>query len=197
MFGTIIIGLRRSVQSNEAGTGAAAIVYATAQTKEPVSQGFVALLETFLTGVLCLFTSFAIVFSGACTQATKEISGIELASNAFESVISFFPIILSIIAVLFALSTLISWAYYGQKAWTFLLGEGKKRVLAFNLIYCLFIIIGSAMNVRSVIEITDAMMMAMSIPNIITLYILAPDIMRDLKDYCHRHDLKIGKFLIK
>lgn len=197
VFGTIIIGLRRSVQSNEAGTGAAAIVYATAQTKEPVSQGFVALLETFLTGVLCLFTSFAIVFSGACTQATKEISGIELASNAFESVISFFPIILSIIAVLFALSTLISWAYYGQKAWTFLLGEGKKRVLAFNLIYCLFIIIGSAMNVRSVIEITDAMMMAMSIPNIITLYILAPDIMRDLKDYCHRHDLKIGKFLIK
>ena len=197
VFGTIIIGLRRSVQSNEAGTGAAAIVYATAQTKEPVSQGFVALLETFLTGVLCLFTSFAIVFSGACTQATKEISGIELASNAFESVISFFPIILSIIAVLFALSTLISWAYYGQKAWTFLLGEGKKRVLAFNLIYCLFIIIGSAMNVRSVIEITDAMMMAMSIPNIITLYILAPDIMRDLKAYCHKHDLKIGKFLIK
>ena len=197
VFGTIIIGLRRSVQSNEAGTGAAAIVYATAQTKEPVSQGFVALLETFLTGVLCLFTSFAIVFSGACTQATKEISGIELASNAFESVISFFPIILSIIAVLFALSTLISWAYYGQKAWTFLLGEGKKRVLAFNLIYCLFIIIGSAMNVRSVIEITDAMMMAMSIPNIITLYILAPDIMRDLKDYCHKHDLKVGKFLIK
>ena len=82
VFGTIIIGLRRSVQSNEAGTGAAAIVYATAQTKEPVSQGFVALLETFLTGVLCLFTSFAIVFSGACTQATKEISGIELASIA-------------------------------------------------------------------------------------------------------------------
>ena len=135
VFGTIIIGLRRSVQSNEAGTGAAAIVYATSQTKEPVSLGFVALLETFLTGVLCLFTSFAIVVTGVLkTSAVGHISGIELASNAFQSVISFFPVILSIIAVLFAISTLISWAYYGQKAWTFLLGEGKKRVLVFNII---------------------------------------------------------------
>ncbi len=194
IFGTIIIGLRRSVQSNEAGTGAAAIVYATAQTKEPVSQGFVALLETFLTGVLCLFTSFAIVFSGACTSATTEISGIELASNAFQSVIPFFPIILSIIAVMFALSTLISWAYYGQKAWTFLLGEGKKRVLTFNLIYCLFIIIGSAMNVKSIIDITDAMMISMCVPNIIVLYILAPEIKRDLKDYLERHKMNFMKF---
>ena len=194
IFGTIIIGLRRSVQSNEAGTGAAAIVYATAQTKEPVSQGFVALIETFLTGVLCLFTSFAIVFSGACTHAAKEISGIELASNAFQSVIPFFPIILSIIAVMFALSTLISWAYYGQKAWTFLLGEGKKRVLAFNIIYCLFIVIGSAMNVKSVIDITDAMMIALCVPNIIVLYILAPEIKRDLKDYLERHKMNFIKF---
>ena len=194
VIGTIIIGLRRSVQSNEAGTGAAAIVYATAQTKEPVSQGFVALLETFLTGVLCLFTSFAIVFSGACTHATKEISGIELASNAFQSVIPFFPIILSIIAVMFALSTLISWAYYGQKAWTFLFGEGKKRVLAFNLIYCLFIVIGSAMNVKSVIDITDAMMIALCVPNIIVLYILCPEIKRDLKAYLERQDMKFIKF---
>ena len=197
VIGTIIIGLRRSVQSNEAGTGAAAIVYATAQTKEPVSQGFVALLETFLTGLLCLFTSFAIVFSGACTHAAKEISGIELASNAFQSVIPFFPIILSIIAVMLALSTLISWAYYGQKAWTFLFGEGKKRVLAFNLIYCLFIIIGSAMNVKSVIDITDAMMIALCVPNIIVLYILCPEIKRDLKSYLERQDMKLVNKFIK
>ena len=188
VFGTIIIGLRRSVQSNEAGTGAAAIVYATAQTKEPISQGFVALLETFLTGVLCLFTSFAIVFSGVLDHTTiGKISGIELASNAFQSVIPFFPIILSVIAVLFALSTLISWAYYGQKAWTFLMGEGKKRVLTFNLIYCLFIIIGSCMNVQSIIDITDAMMISMCVPNIIVLYILCKDVKVDLKAYCKKY----------
>ena len=197
VFGTIIIGLRRSVQSNEAGTGAAAIVYATAQTKEHISQGFVALLETFLTGILCLFTSFAIVLSGVLsTSCIGKISGIELASNAFQSVIPFFPVILSIIAVLFAMSTLISWAYYGQKAWTFLLGEGKKRVLMFNLIYCLFIVIGSAMNVKSIIDITDAMMIAMCVPNIIVLYILAPEIKRDLKAYCEKYNIKIGKLKV-
>lgn len=195
IFGVIIIGLRRSVQSNEAGTGAAAIVYATAQTKEHISQGFVALLETFLTGVLCLFTSFAIVFSGVLNNTQiGQISGIELASNAFQSVIPFFPIILSIIAVLFAMSTLISWAYYGQKAWTFLLGEGKKRVLMFNLIYCSFIVIGSAMNVQSIINITDAMMVSMCLPNIIVLYILAPEIKRDLKDYLERHNMNFMRF---
>ena len=195
VFGTIIIGLRRSVQSNEAGTGAAAIVYATAQTKEPVSQGFVALLETFLTGVLCLFTSLAIVSSGVLDMnAVGEISGIELASNAFQSVIPFFPVILSLIAVLFAMSTLISWAYYGQKAWTFLLGEGKKRVLTFNLIYCLFIVIGSVMNVKSVIDITDAMMIALCIPNVIVLYILAPEIKRDLKAYLEKHNMNFMRF---
>ena len=193
-FGIVIIGLRRSVQSNEAGTGAAAIVYAAAQAKEHISQGFVALLETFLTGILCLFTSFAIVFSGVLeNQTIGEISGIELASNAFQSVLSFFPIILSIIAVLFAMSTLISWAYYGQKAWTFLLGEGKKRVVIFNLLYCLFIIIGSAMNVSSILNITDAMMLSMCVPNIIVLYILAPEIKRDLREYLKKYNMNFIK----
>ena len=126
-------------------------------------------------------------------SAVGKISGIELASNAFQSVIPFFPVILSVIAILFALSTLISWAYYGQKAWTFLLGEGKKRVITFNLIYCLFIVIGSAMNVQSIIDITDAMMVSMCVPNIIVLYILAPEIKRDLRDYLKRHNMNFIK----
>ena len=206
-FGVLILGLRRSVQSNEAGTGAAAIVYSTAQTKEHISQGFVALLETILTGILCLFTSIAIIVTGVWKPAVeavetarkagielKEISGIELASNAFQSVLDFFPIILSIIAVLFAMSTLISWAYYGQKAWTFLLGEGKKRVISFNLIYCLFIIIGSAMNVESIVYITDAMMIAMCVPNVIVLYILAPEIKKDLREYLKKYNMNFIKF---
>ena len=88
---------------------------------------------------------------------------------------------------------MISCAYYGQKAWTFLLGEGKKRVLTFNLIYCLFIVIGSAMNVKSIIDITDAMMIAMCVPNIIVLYILAPEIKKDLKAYCQKY--KVGKLI--
>ena len=140
-------------------------------------------------------TSFAIVFSGILDQTqVGQISGIELASSAFESVISFFPYILSAVVIMFALSTLISWAYYGQKAWTFLVGEGHKRNLAFDVVYCIFVVVGSAMNVASVINITDAMMIAMSVPNIIALYILAPEIKNDLKLYCKNHN--IGKFIV-
>ena len=120
-------------------------------------------------------------------MGAQGISGIELASTAFQSVISFFPYILSLVVIMFALSTLISWSYYGLKAWNFLLGEGKKRNLTFNLIYCIFIVIGSAMNVGSVIYITDAMMIAMCVPNIIALYIMAPEIKRDFKVYCQKH----------
>ena len=94
---------------------------------------------------------------------------------------------------MFAMSTLISWAYYGQKAWTFLFGEGKKRVFTFNIIYCLFIIIGSAMNVESILNITDAMMIAMCVPNVIVLYILCPEVKKELMKYCVEH--KVGRWV--
>ena len=189
IFGTIIMGLRRSVQCNEAGTGSAPIAYATVKTKEPVSQGFVSLIEPFLTGLLCLLTAFVITITDNYHVVSGSITGIEMTSKAFSSVISFFPYILAVVVVLFGLSTLISWAYYGQKAWNFMFGEGHKRTLIFQLMYCGFIIIGSVMNLRSVINITDAMMISMSVPNIITMYFLAPEIKRDLCDYAKRHNI--------
>ena len=105
----------------------------------------------------------------------------------------FFPTLLAGIVLLYALSTIISWAYYGQKSWNFLFGEGKKRTLTFQFIYCAFILIGSVLNVTSVINITDAMMIAMSVPNIIAMYILAPEIKKDLAQYCKVHQL--GKWV--
>lgn len=189
IFGTIIMGLRRSVQCNEAGTGSAPIAYATVKTNEPVSQGFVSLIEPFLTGLLCILTAFVITITNSYHVEPNGISGIEMTSGAFSSVISFFPFILAIVVLLFALSTIISWAYYGQKAWNFLFGEGYKRTLTFQIAYCLIIILGSVMNLRSVINITDAMMISMSVPNIITMYILAPEIKKDLCEYAKRHKL--------
>ena len=189
IFGTIIMGLRRSVQCNEAGTGSAPIAYATVKTKEPVSQGFVSLIEPFLTGLLCLLTAFVITITNNYHVEAGGISGIQMTSTAFSSVISFFPYILAVVVVLFGLSTLVSWAYYGQKAWNFMFGEGHKRTLIFQLMYCCFIIIGSVMNLRSVINITDAMMISMSVPNIITMYLLAPEIKKDLQDYARRHHI--------
>ena len=151
-------------------------------------------MTDFLTGFMCTMTAFAIVISGVYTKYTPaNPAGIEMTSEAISSVMAFFPKILACIVLLYALSTLISWAYYGQKAWTFLFGEGKKRVFAFNMIYCLFIIIGSCMNVQSIIDITDAMMVSMCVPNIIVLYILAPEIKRDLRDYLKRHNMNFIK----
>ncbi len=189
--GTIIMGLRRSVQTNEAGTGSAPIAYAAVKTKEPISQGFVSLIEPLLTGLLCLLTAFVIVITDSYDNSSNAVVGIQVTSSAFCSVFPYFKYVLSVVVCLFALSTLISWAYYGQKAWTFMFGEGKKRIIAFQLFYCTFIVIGSFLNVTSVINITDAMMIAVSIPNIITMYILAPEIKRDLISYCKKY--KAGK----
>ena len=172
-----------------ASPGSAPIAYATVKTNEPLSQGFVSLIEPFLTGLLCLLTAFVITITNNYHVEGGGISGIQMTSTAFSSVISFFPYILAVVVVLFGLSTLISWAYYGQKAWNFLFGEGYKRTLIFQIAYCGFIIIGSVMNLRSVINITDAMMISMSVPNIITMYILAPEIKRDLCEYARRHNV--------
>ena len=187
-IGVVIAGLRRSVQTNEAGTGSAPIAYATAQTKEPISLGFVSLTEPLFTGFICMLTATLIIISNAYI-GVGEATGIQLTSRAFESAFSWFPYVLAFIVVLFAVTTILSWAYYAQKAWNFLVGEGKRRTLTFQLIFCLFTVIGSVLNVQSVINLTDAMMMAMAIPNLITMYILAPEIKKDLAEYCRKHNI--------
>ena len=189
--GTIIIGLRRSVQSNEAGTGSAPIAYATVKTKEPLKQGFVSLTEPFITGCLCLLSALAIVITDTQTKFTEGVSGIEITSQAFSSVVSWAPYVLAVVIILFALSTIISWAYYGQKGLTYMLGEGKKRILCFQLIFCAFIVIGSSMNLKSIIDFTDAGLLAMSIPNLIAIFILIKDIKTDLKDYSGKNNLAV------
>ncbi len=192
IIGTIIMGLRRSVQSNEAGVGSAPIAYAAVQTKEPLSQGFVSILEPFIdTIILCSLTALVIIMTGMHT-ATGGMTGADLTSSAFESVIPFFPYVLAVAIILFALSTLISWSYYGQKSWNYLFGEGKKRTRTFQLIFCIFIVIGSSMNLQSVVDFTDAMMFAMAVPNMIGLFILLPDLLKDLDVYCKKY--KIGAY---
>lgn len=193
--GVIIAGLRRSVQTNEAGTGSAPIAYATAQTKEPISLGFVSLTEPLFTGLICLLTATLIIITNSYSIGSEANTavGIQLTSNAFKTVFGWFPYVLTVVVFLFAVTTILSWAYYALKAWNFLVGEGKKRTLIFQFIFLAFTVIGSVMNVSSVINLTDAMMIGMSIPNIITMYILAPEIKKDLAEYCRKH--KVGKLI--
>ncbi len=193
IVGCILWGLRRSVQSNEAGVGSAPIAYAAVKTHEPVSQGFVSLLEPFIDTILvCSITAFVIIVTGTY-QDTSGLAGAELTSRAFASVLPFFPYVLAVVIIMFALSTLISWSYYGLKAWNFLFGEGEKRTRTFQIIFCVFIVIGSSMNMMSVIHFTDAMLFGMAVPNLIAIYLLTPQVMRDLKDYCRRYKVGIYK----
>ena len=190
--GTIIIGLRRSVQSNEAGTGSAPIAYATVKTKEPVSQGFISLLEPFLTACLCLLSGAAIILTEAYKNYQSGISGVELTSDAFQKVFSWSPYILAAVIILFALSTIISWAYYGQKGWTYLFGENKKGIMFYQIMFCIIIVAGSTMNLKSIVDFTDAGLLAMAVPNIIAMYILFPDLKKDIRHYCKKH--RFGEF---
>lgn len=189
LIGVMITGMRRSVQTNEAGIGSAPIVYAPAKTDEPVSQGFIALLEPFLTGLVCMLSAGIIIASGVYENYSKEISGIELTSSAFESVFPWFKYVLSIVVILFALTTLISWAYYGQKAWNYIVGEGKKRTLVYQIIFCIFTVIGSVMNIKTIIDLTDSMLLGMAIPNCIAMYMMAKELKMDLIRYCKKYSV--------
>lgn len=190
IVGIMIIGMRRSVQTNEAGTGSAPIVYAPAQTDEPISQGFIALIEPFLTGLVCLLSAGIIISSGVYEHQTKGVvNGIEMTSSAFESIFPWFKYVLSVVVILFALTTVISWAYYGQKAWNYIVGEGKKRTLMYQIIFLCFTIIGSVMNIKTIIDLTDSMMLGMAVPNCLAMYFMAKELKFDLIQYCKRHEV--------
>lgn len=190
IIGIMIIGMRRSVQTNEAGTGSAPIVYAPAQTDEPISQGFIALIEPFLTGLVCLLSATIIVSSGVYETHTKGVvNGIEMTSRAFESIFPWFKYILSVVVILFALTTVISWAYYGQKAWNYIVGEGKKRTLFYQIFFLTFAVIGSVMNVKTIINLTDSMMLGMAVPNCLAMYFMLKELKVDLIKYCQKYNV--------
>lgn len=185
MVGALIQGFKRAAFSNEAGIGSAAIAHSAVRTKEPVTEGFVGLLEPFVdTVVVCTMTALVIVITGAL--GTEGVSGVALTSLAFESVNGWFPYILALAVILFAFSTMISWSYYGLKAWTYLFGETKGSALVFKLLFCVFVVIGSSMSLGPVIDFSDSMIFAMGIFNIIGLYLLMPVVKRELTGYMRR-----------
>ena len=184
-LGVLIHGFRRAVFSNEAGLGSAAIAHATARTPKPVSEGFVALLEPFIdTVVICTMTGLVIVTTVyEPALAGSAVSGIELTTRAFASTLSWSPIPLALAALLFAYSTMIAWAYYGLKAFTYLAGEGRAADLGFKVFFCAFVVIGSSVNLGALIDLSDALIFTVAIPNLLGLYFLAPVVKRELDNY--------------
>ncbi|KAA9129546.1 alanine:cation symporter family protein [Marinihelvus fidelis] len=187
--GVLIVGFQRAAFSNEAGVGSAAIAHSAVQTSRPVTEGIVALYEPFVdTVVVCTITALVIIITGT---ASAGVDGVQLTSNAFESAISWFPWVLTVAVVLFAFSTMISWSYYGLKSWTYLFGESRAADIVFKLLFLFFVVIGSSMQLGAVIGFSDAMILAMAIPNLLGVYFLLPVVKRELSEYWA--DLKAGR----
>ena len=193
LIGALMVGIRRGTFSNEAGIGSAPIAHAAVKTGKPASAGLVALLEPFIdTVVVCSITALVIVITGNYGERLSDSEGIALTSKAFASVISWFPFVLFIAVTLFAFSTMISWSYYGQQAWASLFGKSQVADLSYKLLFCFCIVIGSATSLGAVIDFTDGMLLGMSFPNLIGVYLLLPVIKEELTAF-RKHAAEIDQ----
>ncbi len=195
LIGVLVQGFKRAAFSSEAGIGSAAIAHSTARTPYPVRQGMVALLEPFIdTVVICTMTALVIVITGVYLNPeyaplVQDNHGAALTSVAFGSVISWFPLVLSLSVVLFAYSTMISWSYYGERCWTYLFGE--RFSMAFRVIFVTFVVVGSMTSASNILDFSDLMLLSMAFPNLIGLYILSGRVRQALDEYMAR--LKSGE----
>lgn len=182
-IGAAVVGMQRAVFSNEAGIGSASIAHAAVRTNRPATEGHVALFGPFLdTVVICTLTALTI---GVATVTWPDFmssgaEGVAMTSDAFGRTVSWFPIPLAFIAVLFAVSTMISWAYYGMKGWAYLFGEAQRTRRVFAVIFCIFVAIGASIELKSVLDFSDAMVFVLCVPNVLGLVLLAPVVREEL-----------------
>ena len=197
VIGVLLIGFRRAAFSNEAGAGSASIAHSAVKTKYSASEGLVALLEPFIDTVLiCTMTALVIVIynmggvfdyggdgTGVVLIDGMPYEGAGITSKAFANYIPYSNVFLTIAVVLFAVSTMISWSYYGLQSWKFLFGRGQVMDLTYKFLFLVFIIIGAAASMDSIWAFSDAMIFAMVFPNMVGLYFLFPEVKQQLKRY--------------
>ena len=197
LLGVLITGFRRAAFSNEAGAGSASIAHSAVKTKYAASEGLVALLEPFIdTVVICTMTALVIIIfngdntvfqyggeGGIVTIAGQQVEGAAITAAAFSKYISFSGPFLTIAVVLFAISTMISWSYYGLQSWMYIFGKSKISDLTYKIIFLLFIVIGAAGDMSAVWTFSDAMILALVFPNMIGLFFLFPKVKEELNRY--------------
>ncbi|TWU07993.1 alanine/glycine:cation symporter family protein [Stieleria varia] len=187
-LGVMVIGIKRAVFSNEAGVGSAAIAHSAAKTDEPVSEGIVALLEPFIdTVVVCTITALVIVVTGvyADPAMASEIAGNQGASLTLQAFVvggyDWFRYILYVAVVLFAYSTCISWSYYGERCWAQLFGA--RTSLVYKGLFLVFTLLGSIITRGNILDFSDLMILGMSFPNLLGVFLLSGVVKRKLDEY--------------
>jgi AGCS family alanine or glycine:cation symporter len=183
VLGVMVVGIQRASFSNEAGVGSAAIAHSAVKTNYAASEGFVAMVGPFVdTVIVCLMTSLVLIFTGY-SDGESGATGAKLTSMAFESVFSWYGWVLLVAILLFSFSTMISWSYYGLKAWQYVFGDSKFSSTLYKLLFLLFVVVGASSSLGTVMDFSDLMILAMAVPNILALYILLPKVKEELKKY--------------
>ncbi|MDG4859681.1 alanine/glycine:cation symporter family protein [Streptomyces sp. T-3] len=186
IIGALIVGFKRAAFSNEAGLGSAPIAHSAVKTKHPASEGLVALLEPFIdTVVICTMTALTIVIAKpeSWKVGNDDAVGVTITSDAFGTVMPWFPYILTVAVILFAISTVLTWGYYGLKAWTYLFGRSKASETIYKVLYTVFAVAGSLLTLQTLIDMADAVLFTLAVINIIGLYLLAPVVKRELNNF--------------
>ena len=196
-IGVLMVGFKRAAFSNEAGAGSASIAHSAVRTKYSASEGLVALLEPFIdTVVICTMTALVIIIfnsTGAFVYGGDGMGGVMIdgvmyegagiTSKAFAEYIPYSGVFLTIAVVLFAVSTMISWSYYGLQSWKYLFGRGKVADMTYKILFLIFVVIGAAASMKSIWDFSDAMIFAMVFPNMIGLFFLFPIVKEQLNKY--------------
>ncbi len=191
-LGVMVIGIQRAVFSNEAGVGSAAIAHSAAKTDEPVSEGIVALLEPFIdTVVVCTITALVVVVTGA--YAAPEMAGAVADSQGAKVTLfafvhgghDWFRYILYFAVVLFAYSTCISWSYYGERCWVELFGARTSMV--YKVLFLVFTVLGSIVTRGNILDFSDLMILGMSFPNLLGVFLLSGIVKRQLDLYWKKY----------
>lgn len=183
VIGVMVLGIQRAAFSNEAGVGSASIAHSAVKTNYAASEGFVAMVGPFVdTVIVCLMTSLVLIFTGFADDSTGA-TGAKLTSMAFESVFSWYGWVLLVAILLFSFSTMISWSYYGLKAWQYVFGASKASTIIYKVLFLFFIVVGASSSLGAVMDFSDLMILAMAVPNILALYILLPKVKQELALY--------------
>ena len=178
-------GIARGIFSNEAGLGSAPIAAAAAQTSEPVKQGLISMMGTYIdTIVICTLTGLTIVITGAWDMG---LEGVAVTTKAFQMGLPFpdqvSAFILMICLVFFAFTTILGWDYYSERCLEYLTGGNLKVVKGYRWLYILAIFIGPYMTVAAVWTIADIFNGLMALPNIVALLVLNGVIVAEVKKY--------------
>ncbi|CAM3921505.1 MULTISPECIES: alanine/glycine:cation symporter family protein [Shewanella] len=179
VWAAVRFGVARGVFSNEAGLGSAPIAHAAAQTNNPVAQGLVAMLGTFIdTLVVCTITGLAIVVSGAWTSGEN---GAALTSYAFSHALPMGNYIVAIALSIFAFTTILGWSVYSEKCVQYLFGV--RAVKPFRAIWVIVVPLGAVSSLDFIWLLADTLNAMMAIPNLIALSLLSPVVFGLTREY--------------